>query len=148
VKRCKKHFHTFPFGITVILGNNGYIWITVAEEGDMQLMNNGEYSEQEKVSYFMQQKKKEDTDQMLTKTVPLKQREDIVRVRNCIMALQKQFLPIYPETIMDVYESSLQLKPKDITQAEMVQIITVTAAERMKKLAEEQMNQAVAAASM
>jgi len=23
IKRCKSHFHTFPFGVDLILGNNG-----------------------------------------------------------------------------------------------------------------------------
>ena len=27
VKRCKTHFLNLPCGATVILGNNGYIWI-------------------------------------------------------------------------------------------------------------------------
>ena len=27
VKRCKTHYHNLPCGATVILGNNGYIWI-------------------------------------------------------------------------------------------------------------------------
>ena len=27
IKRCKNHFHNLPCGVTVILGNNGYVWI-------------------------------------------------------------------------------------------------------------------------
>ena len=27
VKRCKTHFLNLPCGATVILGNNGYVWI-------------------------------------------------------------------------------------------------------------------------
>ena len=27
IKRCKNHFHNLPCGVTVILGNNGYIWV-------------------------------------------------------------------------------------------------------------------------
>jgi exosome complex RNA-binding protein Rrp4 len=26
IKRRKTHFHKMPFGVSVILGNNGYIW--------------------------------------------------------------------------------------------------------------------------
>eukprot|EP01105_Mastigella_eilhardi_P022105 TRINITY_DN5413_c0_g1_i2.p1 TRINITY_DN5413_c0_g1~~TRINITY_DN5413_c0_g1_i2.p1 ORF type:complete len:249 (-),score=65.28 TRINITY_DN5413_c0_g1_i2:73-819(-) len=27
VKRCKSHIHAFDFGVTVVFGNNGYVWI-------------------------------------------------------------------------------------------------------------------------
>jgi len=27
IKRRKNHIHNLPFGVTIILGNNGYIWI-------------------------------------------------------------------------------------------------------------------------
>ena len=29
IKRRKNHIHNLPFGVTIILGNNGYIWIHV-----------------------------------------------------------------------------------------------------------------------
>ena len=28
VKRCKSHFHVLPCGVEVILGLNGYIWVS------------------------------------------------------------------------------------------------------------------------
>ena len=36
VKRRKNHFHNLPCGASVILGNNGYIWIcpTINEDTD------------------------------------------------------------------------------------------------------------------
>ncbi len=39
VKRCKTHYHNMPCGATVILGNNGYIWIgpVMANESDLSL---------------------------------------------------------------------------------------------------------------
>ena len=37
IKRRKTHFHNLPYGATVILGNNGYIWICpTADEGSEQ----------------------------------------------------------------------------------------------------------------
>lgn len=27
IKRCKTHFHDLPCGASVIIGNNGYIWL-------------------------------------------------------------------------------------------------------------------------
>ena len=39
VKRCKTHYHNLPCGATVILGNNGYIWIgpPMTPESDLSL---------------------------------------------------------------------------------------------------------------
>ena len=36
VKRRKTHFHNLPCGASIILGNNGYVWIcpTVNEDAD------------------------------------------------------------------------------------------------------------------
>ena len=36
VKRCKNHFHNLLCGASVILGNNGYIWITPLVSDDHQ----------------------------------------------------------------------------------------------------------------
>ena len=35
VKRCKTHFHNLPCGATVILGNNGFIWISPLVDDDL-----------------------------------------------------------------------------------------------------------------
>lgn len=49
VKRRKTHFHSLPFGASIILGNNGFIWIyqTTAEEGggftsDLSMVEHGD----------------------------------------------------------------------------------------------------------
>lgn len=34
VKRCKTHFLNLPCGATVIVGNNGYVWISPLENED------------------------------------------------------------------------------------------------------------------
>ncbi len=28
IKRCKQHFHTLPCGVDIIIGTNGYVWMT------------------------------------------------------------------------------------------------------------------------
>ena len=51
VKRRKTHFHTLPCGASVILGNNGYIWIgPIAPEE--QPMETWEEPESKKVHQF------------------------------------------------------------------------------------------------
>eukprot|EP01080_Neovahlkampfia_damariscottae_P008662 gene8662-609_t len=100
VKRCKQHFHKFDFGIEVILGNNGYIWIS--EEKD----------DSKKVE---------------------KAREKIVRIRNSILVLEKQFISIYPSTILDVYEESISLPMKEILNEKFIPIITKKAYDRIRE---------------
>lgn len=36
VKRCKTHFHNLPCGASIIIGNNGFIWIcpTINDAGE------------------------------------------------------------------------------------------------------------------
>ena len=36
IKRRKTHFHNLPCGATVVLGNNGYIWICPTEAEDKE----------------------------------------------------------------------------------------------------------------
>ena len=36
VKRRKTHFHNLPCGATVVLGNNGYVWICPTEAEDKE----------------------------------------------------------------------------------------------------------------
>lgn len=35
IKRRKTHIHNLPTGISVILGNNGYVWISPLQNGRM-----------------------------------------------------------------------------------------------------------------
>ena len=37
VKRCKTHFLNLPCGATVILGNNGYVWISPLDNEEATL---------------------------------------------------------------------------------------------------------------
>lgn len=98
VKRCKQHFHTFDFGVQLILGNNGYIWIS-CDNKDKKIKN---------------------------------ERELIVRVKNSIIALANQFIPVYPDTIMDVFEESKHLEMKDIILLENAKI-TLKALQRVQE---------------
>jgi len=60
------------------------------------------------------------------------ERERVARVRNSIVALARSYVYIYPATIMDVYEDSLDLhlQAKDILLAERLEQLTQRAASR------------------
>lgn len=81
VKRAKKHFHQLPCGIHTILGNNGYIFIAESVDGHID------------------KSKPEQVDSVV--------RSKIARVANSILALDAEFIAIGPDTIMDVYQTSL-----------------------------------------
>ncbi len=126
IKRVKQHFCSLPCGVDAILGNNGYIWLTrtpetkgAIEEGRgarLVLVEEGEA------------KKKVHAETV----VGSGDREKISRVANCIAALSSQFVVISPDTIMDVYNASVErgVETKDICLPLQVKALTDIARER------------------
>ncbi|KAG2469769.1 EXOS2 protein, partial [Polypterus senegalus] len=85
IKRRKTHFHNLTCGASIILGNNGYVWIypTPAEQN-------------EEAGGFVTN----------TEPVPLSDREVISRLRNCILALSVHKMLLYDTSILYCYESA------------------------------------------
>ncbi|KAF9128648.1 exosome non-catalytic core subunit rrp4 [Mortierella sp. 14UC] len=118
VQRCKSHFHSLACGVDVILGLNGYIWVSAhvpqnLDEIDTELV----YSN----------KNKEDITPM--------DRESIARVGNCIRALADEFIFINDTIISFAYEASLRYKLKDMSKKEIMHAIATeatTAVDNMK----------------
>jgi len=119
IKRIKQAFVSLPFGVDIILGKNGYIWISqhqeFDEEGSQSL--DPDYKPPAPVE------------------VDRETREKICRVRNSIVALRTQFIAIYPDTIIDTYDASVELglHPKDMLDPQHIDIITQKASERKKR---------------
>ncbi|ELV12688.1 Tyrosine-protein kinase ABL1 [Tupaia chinensis] len=86
VKRQKTHFHDLPCGASVILGNNGFIWI-----------------------YPTPEHKEDDAGGFVANLEPvsLSDREVISRLRNCIVSLVTQRMLLYDTSILYCYEASL-----------------------------------------
>jgi hypothetical protein len=100
----------------MILGMNGSIWLSEhdgTEHGDMK-----------------------DIESKQAKLVSQAGHERIARVRNCILALAKQFLPIYDQTVMDVFYQSLQMDiaTHEILNSEYLVLVTQTAMERRQTM--------------
>jgi len=95
VRRSRSHFLTFPWGVEVILGLNGYIWIgklrKKMDEQDLDAI----YS-----SALMPVSKEE--------------REMICRTRNCILALDRLFRYIDEDSIQRIFGASKSLPPCEI----------------------------------
>lgn len=134
VKRCKQHFHTFPatVGVSIILGKNGYLWIYLSDTSEQQSGGSGD-NESGQYQPFLASNIDADLHQRSGGDISVDQRRNMARIRNAILALQHQFLPIYPETIMDVYEQSKHLEVKNMLLDEYIPLITSSAAERVKE---------------
>ncbi|KAL5012542.1 hypothetical protein ScPMuIL_011093 [Solemya velum] len=107
VKRRKTHFHHLPCGASMILGNNGYIWLcpTVSEETGTET---GGY------------------DQDL-QPVTKGDRQTVARLRNCILAQAAHGMMLFDTGILYTYEASLKYPVKDIMKPEvMTEIIEIT----------------------
>eukprot|EP01121_Diplochlamys_sp_Union-15-3_P009992 TRINITY_DN2758_c0_g1_i4.p1 TRINITY_DN2758_c0_g1~~TRINITY_DN2758_c0_g1_i4.p1 ORF type:complete len:159 (+),score=25.99 TRINITY_DN2758_c0_g1_i4:539-1015(+) len=97
IQRVSSHIVRLQCGVTVVLGNNGYIWIT-------------EPKDEEETEADVE-------DDPPQKTINLELREKIGRVRNCIIALKNNFLAIHPESIMEVYRASRKYEVKQLLEA-------------------------------
>jgi exosome complex component RRP4 len=99
VKRCKQHFIEFDFGIDIIMGKNGYIFISASK-----------------------------------KNKPQKDRELMARVRNSIQILASESIPIWPETILDVYHTGQSIHPRDFLLPENIGLLVHGAIERVNEI--------------
>ncbi|EMP34676.1 Exosome complex component RRP4 [Chelonia mydas] len=113
VKRQKTHFHDLPCGASVILGNNGFIWI-----------------------YPTPEQKNEEAGGFVTNLEPvsLHDRAVISRLRNCILALVAQKLMLYDTSIVYCYEASHPHQIKDILKPEVMQEIVLETRQRLLEL--------------
>lgn len=105
VKRLKQHFHSLKqYGVDMIIGCNGYIWIAASfEEKTVDAQNsssepndnsgNGEFG------------------------IPLPVRQSICRLANSVRVLSALGFLIYPDVIIDTYEASIS---KDIALKDML----------------------------
>ncbi|KAK7605391.1 hypothetical protein V9T40_007249 [Parthenolecanium corni] len=85
IKRSKTHFHNLPCGASIILGKNGFVWIspTTADSN-----SSGGFA------------------QNLDQKVGKADREVIARLRNCVLALATNKIPLYSTSILHAFEES------------------------------------------
>lgn len=103
VKRAKKHFHMLRCGVHAILGNNGYIFLSerIEQAGEGGVVDDP----------------------------AVDMRKRVARVRNCILALDREFIAIGPDTIMDVYDASVaaMVRLQDMTRPDVAKKICIGA---------------------
>ncbi|ORY93067.1 hypothetical protein BCR43DRAFT_444922 [Syncephalastrum racemosum] len=116
VQRCKSQFHTLPCGVDVILGLNGYIWVSKKLQN---LATEGEVDAQ--IMYSAQ------NDPILPE-----ERQTIARVCNVISALARQYMHINDTVIVYAYEASLAYSIKELLTLKVIEAITAEASARMR----------------
>lgn len=99
MKRLKQHFHTFDFGVNVIFGMNGYVWVST-QTGAL------ESDELNDVSASAQEKNRSGTGGT-TMPPTREERERICRVRNALVALNRLCIAVSPASVTEVYQSSV-----------------------------------------
>lgn len=101
VKRRKTHFHNLTCGASIILGNNGFIWISPMVNTEVT-GGDGGFS------------------QNLSEVIPRADREVIARLRNCILALAHCKMMIYDTSILYAYEESMKYNVMELLQQEVI----------------------------
>ncbi|KAG0326779.1 exosome non-catalytic core subunit rrp4, partial [Podila humilis] len=106
VQRCSSHFHSLTCGVDVILGLNGYIWVSAHVPQSLDEID---------TEQVYSNKNKDDI-------TPV-DREAIARVANSIRALAQETMYINDTIISFAYEASLQYPLKDMIKRDVMQSI-------------------------
>lgn len=102
IRRLKTHFCQLPCGVHAILGNNGYIWLTQALTEDE-----------------IEERDAEDST-WTPKPIQKDARLNIARVKNAIAILAHFYLPVHPDTIMYIFNNSLEHSVADLLKTEVM----------------------------
>lgn len=110
IKRQKTHFHHLPCGASIILGNNGFVWL-YPTPGQQDEEAGGFFTSLEPIS--------------------LSDREVISRLRNCLLALSAHKVLLYDTSVLYCYEVSLSTQVKDILKPEVMEEIVMMTQQKL-----------------
>ncbi|KAG5514387.1 hypothetical protein RHGRI_035712 [Rhododendron griersonianum] len=132
VKRRKQHFHHIEqYGIDLILGCNGFIWVGehVEARDDMIVEDQATKSEQQDATTSMYPTSVEQEERTYT---PLETRQNICRTANAVRVLSTLGFSISVEVIMEMVNlsSSLNLDIHEMLGAEFCVLVAEGEAER------------------
>ncbi|BFZ20113.1 hypothetical protein BsWGS_23152 [Bradybaena similaris] len=111
ILRRKTHFHNLPVGAAIILGNNGYIWISPTE-----------HEEEEKTGGY----------ETNLQPVAYTDRENIARLRNCILALADHRMLLFDTSILYTFEASQKYSVKELLKPEAAADVVDLVRQRME----------------
>jgi exosome complex component RRP4 len=90
MKRLKQHFHTFDFGVHVIFGMNGFVWVSTTKPGASTVSADVDGASAAASSASESE-----------------QRERVCRVRNALVALDRLCIAVSPTTVSEVFQASV-----------------------------------------
>jgi exosome complex component RRP4 len=104
VRRVKKHFHAFPFGVSMIMGVNGAIWMYATTAQSLEVTGGDDGADEES-----------DGDDVMSPgrrraavlDDPVEQRMAAARARNCLAVLNAAGMAIDPESIEAAFKASV-----------------------------------------
>ncbi|KAJ1641733.1 Exosome complex component rrp4 [Coemansia erecta] len=113
VPRSRSHFHTLPCGVDIVVGVNGYIWVSkhvpaAKVEANSELI----YSDR-------------------NEHISDSERETIARIANCIHLLNRLYVKITDTSIIFAYEASLPHAVKDLLTKEVATDLAHTVKARL-----------------
>ncbi|XP_013411591.1 exosome complex component RRP4 [Lingula anatina] len=111
VKRRKTHFHNLPCGASIILGNNGYVWIAPILNEDT-----------ENTGGFIQN----------LEPVAAVDREAMARLRNCVLALAEHKMMLFDTSVLYAYEESTKYTVKDLLKPEIMDEVVELTRQRLE----------------
>nr|CAD7256584.1 unnamed protein product [Timema shepardi] len=115
VKRRKNHFYDLPCGANVILGNNGFIWISSTNTVEGEEGSGG----------FAQN---------LEEPIARPEREVIARLRNCILALASCKMMLHDSSIQYAYEESQKYTISELLLPEPLLDVAILTQHRLHQM--------------
>ncbi|KAI8923628.1 hypothetical protein BC831DRAFT_470257 [Entophlyctis helioformis] len=116
IKRSKSHFIALTCGVDIVLGVNGYIWVSKHVPLSPELANQPEglyTNENEDISHD--------------------ERETIARVCNVIRALARQNCLVYEAAIVYAYDASLEYAVKDLIKPDVQELVVARAIQFLRE---------------
>ncbi|CAI5437578.1 unnamed protein product [Caenorhabditis angaria] len=98
IKKSKVHFHTLPYGMAIIIGCNGCVWVTPALPETFEEEQHVQISDYQKVSQEV--------------------RLAMVRVAACVRLLKDYSISIYLNSLTTCYEMSQPYEIKELYEQE------------------------------
>lgn len=117
IKRMAQHYVSFPFGVDIILGANGYIWITRSTPKEWTEDTN-DVDEAVPLAETLQRIRQRHAETPILGDERLK----IARVANAVNVLRSTHSVISAESIQRIYSRSIELgmAPKDMLQSSSI----------------------------
>ena len=111
IKRLPQHYLSLPFGVDVIIGRNGHIWITRTAPDEWKARE-GDADDLVPLAETLQALRQRHANTPLLPDERLK----LARVRNCLLLLAAHDVVVSPDSLLAVYQKSvdLGLEPREL----------------------------------